>query len=191
LRCFLFDLVRRRRIHPPLSPARPAERLPPHPPLRPVRRHGSRAQHRARTPSARRVQGLARERARRGRQRERKRFACAPLPMLRRPDDHRRDVRGPASWALAAAEPDQDRHLMTVAPHPASHHRSLSPQAARRNTNAMPTRRPQSSFDQSEPLAPAHRRHPRGRPSALPPKIPTATGRQRLARRPSAILKFP
>ena len=33
--------ARRRRVHPPLSPARPAERLPPHPPLRPVRRNGS------------------------------------------------------------------------------------------------------------------------------------------------------
>ena len=37
------------RVHPPLSPARAAERLPPHPPLRPVRRRGSSQQHRARS----------------------------------------------------------------------------------------------------------------------------------------------
>ena len=52
--------ARRRRVHPPLSPARAAKRFPPHPPLRPVRRNGSSAQHRARPPIARRARGLAR-----------------------------------------------------------------------------------------------------------------------------------
>ena len=42
--------ARRRRVHPPLAPARPAEPLPPHPPLRPLRRRGSSAQHRAPSP---------------------------------------------------------------------------------------------------------------------------------------------
>src|SRR5271157_1292991 len=80
--------ARRGRVHPPLPPARAAERLPPHPPLRPVRRHGSSLQHRARPPIARRARGRARALARRAGQRGRNRFAGAPLPVLRRPDDH-------------------------------------------------------------------------------------------------------
>ena len=48
------------RVHPPLSPARAAQRLPPHPPLRPVCRRRSSPQHRARPPSARRARTLAR-----------------------------------------------------------------------------------------------------------------------------------
>jgi hypothetical protein len=47
--------ARRRRVHPPLSPPRAAERLPPHPALRPVRQRGSRSEHRARAPIARRA----------------------------------------------------------------------------------------------------------------------------------------
>ena len=46
--------ARRPRVHPPLSPSRAAERLPPHPPLRPHRRRGSRSEHRARPAVARR-----------------------------------------------------------------------------------------------------------------------------------------
>ena len=52
--------ARRGRVHPPLSPARPAQRLPPHPPLRPVCRNGSSPQHRARPTMARRARGFAR-----------------------------------------------------------------------------------------------------------------------------------
>ena len=44
--------ARRRRVHPPLSPARAAERLSSHPPLRPVRQRRSRPQHRARPAAA-------------------------------------------------------------------------------------------------------------------------------------------
>ena len=40
--------------------------------------------------------------------RRRNTFACAPMPVLRRPDDHHRDVRGRAPWAIAIAEPDED-----------------------------------------------------------------------------------
>ena len=80
---------------------------------------------------------------------------------------------------------------MTVAPHTPAHCRLLSPKAAGRNMNAMPARPPQSSFDQCEPLAAAHRRNRKRRTSALQPKTPAATGRRRLARRPSAILKSP
>ena len=51
--------------------------------------------------------------ARRGRQRDRKTRACAAMPMLRRPHDHHRNLRRRAPCALAIADPDQDRHLMT------------------------------------------------------------------------------
>ena len=107
--------ARRRRVHPPLSPARPAERLPPHPPLRPHRRRGSSAQHRARSPIAHRGHAAARERARRGRQRDRNTSDRPPMPMLRRPDDHNRYVRGRAPCAIAIANPDQLRIRWTSA----------------------------------------------------------------------------
>ena len=77
-------------------------------------------QHRARPPIARRADD-APAFARRGRQRGRTTFASAPMPVLRRPDDHRRDLRRRAPCAIAIAEPDQDRHLMIdVAALPAS-----------------------------------------------------------------------
>src|ERR1700683_3222964 len=75
------------------SPPPPAERLPPHPPLRPLRRNGSSPQHRARPTIARRARGLARALAQRGGQRGRKTFALASMSGLRRPDDHRRNIR--------------------------------------------------------------------------------------------------
>ena len=66
----------------------------------------------------------------------------APLPVLRRPDDRRRDVRRAAPLAFPLAGSHQDRQLMTVATRPASLRRSLSPPAARRNTNPTPARPP-------------------------------------------------
>jgi hypothetical protein len=91
---------------------RAAERLSSHPPLRPVRRNGSSAQHRARPPIARRARGLARALARQGGQRGRNSFAGASMSVLRRPHDHRRDIRRRAPRPSFTAEPDQDRHLM-------------------------------------------------------------------------------
>jgi putative transposase len=79
--------------------------LPPHPPLRPLRRRASSPQHRARPPIA----GRARALARRGGQRGRIGFACAPLSVLRRPDDHPRNLRRRAPRALAFTDPKQDR----------------------------------------------------------------------------------
>ncbi len=73
--------------------------------------------------------------------------------MLRRPDDHRRDVRGCAPCAIPAAEPDQDRHLMTVAARPASQRRSLSPPAVRPSMRALTSPPPQT---RSERRASAH-----------------------------------
>jgi hypothetical protein len=77
--------------------------------------NGSSAQHRARPPSARRAQVPRQALAGRDRQRRRTPFARTPLPMLRRPDDHHRDVRGRAPCAVATAEPGSgstphDRH---------------------------------------------------------------------------------
>ena len=63
------------------------------------------------------------------------------------PDDHRRDVRERAPCAVATAEPDQDRHLMTVAAHSASQRRFSSPPAARRSMTPLTSRRHRSSFD--------------------------------------------
>ena len=67
------------------------------------------------------AQGLAPKRARQGRQRDRNAFACAPMPVLRRPDDRHRDVRRPRPARSPPPIPDQDRHLMIVAALPASH----------------------------------------------------------------------
>jgi len=111
--------------------------------------------------------------------------------LLRRPDDHRRDVRRAAPLALVVAEPDQDRQFMTVAPRSASHRRSPSPPAARRNTSATPARGRQSSCDRAQPLAPVHRLNRNPQPSALPLKTPSVADCRRLARQPSAILKSP
>jgi hypothetical protein len=179
------------RVHPPLSPARVAERIPPHPTLRPVGRRGSHSEHRARAAIARPVQGPDRQRTRRRRQRRRSRFVLLPMPMLRRPDDHRRDLRRPASYSIAIAEPDQDRHIMTRATPSASHRRSVSPPAARRNTSVMSARGRQPSFDRAQRLAPAHRRHRKQAPATLPLRTPSATGCRRPARQPPAILKSP
>src|SRR5271166_2889414 len=46
-----------RRVHPPLSAARAAERLPPHPPLRPVRQRRSSLQHSDAMVSVRKKEG--------------------------------------------------------------------------------------------------------------------------------------
>ena len=63
---------------------------------------------------------------------------------------------------------------MTGAPHSASHRRSPSPPAARRNTSATPARGRQSSCDRAQPLAPVHRRNRKRPPLPLPPKTPSA-----------------
>ena len=75
---------------------------------------------------------------RRGRQPGRRRLACTPLPVLRRPDDHRRDVRRPAPLAFPCRRPRSGSTAHDRRPHAAAHCRSPSPPAARRNTSAMP-----------------------------------------------------
>ena len=83
---------------------------------------------------------------------------------------------GPRPCAFAVAEPDQDRHLMTVAARPASQRRFPSPPAARRSRNATSSRPPHRLSSRR-----AHPRcsHPR------PPKSPSSRSRQQ-HRPPSA-----
>ena len=116
------------------------------------------------------------ERSRRGRQRGRNSFACASMSVLRRPDDHRRNLRRRAPCALAIADPDQDRHLMTVAALPASQRRFASPPAARRSRKAMSSRPPQTL---SRRRAHTRRSHPRPRKSSSSSLPTTNTGRPR------------
>ena len=180
-----------RRVHPPLSPARAAERLPPHPPLRPLRQRRSSAQHRARPPIAGRARGLAAKRARRGRQRDRNTFACAPLPVLRRPDDHCRNLRRRAPRALAITDPDQDRHLMTVAALPAAQRRFSSPPTARRSRKAMSSQGRRSSSKRRAHTRPSHPRPRKTPSSSLPPRTMRATGPRSPTSAPSATPKSP
>ena len=63
----------------------------------------------------------------------------------RRAPPSQRVRRGRAPCAIAIANPDQNRHLMTVAAHLASQPRSLSLPAARRSTRALTSSRPRSA----------------------------------------------
>ena len=177
-------------LHPPLSPPRAAERLPPHPPSRPARRRDAGGKHRARPTVARRGGARAPALAR-GRQSGRRRLPCATLPVLRRPNDRRRDVRRAARLAVPVAEPDQDRQLMTAAGKLAAHRRSPSPPAASRNVSAMSVRGSQSPCDRRRRLPRAHHCPRTHLTPSLPTKAPNAAGRRRLARPPSATLKSP
>jgi hypothetical protein len=98
----------------------------------------------ARPTNTRRARGLARALAQHGGQRGRKTFALASMSLLRRPDDHRRNIRRRAFFPLAIAEPDQDRHLMTVAALPATQRLSVSLLATRRNGPPLSSHRPQT-----------------------------------------------
>ena len=167
---------------------RMAGKRTPHPPLRPVRRNGSNAQYRPHSPNAR----LARHLARRGRPRGRKTFAGASMPVLRRPDDHRRDVRRPTPWALSAAKPDQDRHLMiAIAVFAATQCRSRSPPAASLSRNATSSQGIQSC---SRRHARARRWHARPRKrssSSFPPRTIRDAGLRSLTSASSETPKSP
>ena len=85
------------------------------------------------------------------------------MPLLWRPDDHRRNLRRRAPRALAIADPNQDRHIMTIAALPAAQRRSSSSPTTRRSTNPMSSRPPQTL---SSRRAHTRRSHPRPRKSA-------------------------
>ena len=153
-----------------------------------IRWNGSSAQHRARPPIARRAQGLAPARARRARQRDRDTFASAPMPVLRRPDDHRRDLRWRAPRAFPSPNPHQDRQLMTTSPRFPPRNADLSsPSAARRSRKALSLTRSADSLQAPRPrqarpssrLEQARRRRSRREACAPPASAVTRPGRPR------------
>ena len=99
-----------------------------------------------------------------------------PMPMLGRRDDHHQYVRGRAPCAIAIANPDQNRHLMIGAAHPASQYRSLLLPAAHRSTRALTSARPMIRFDRCVNAKPAHASDRRGSSSSLAPSRPRAVG---------------
>jgi hypothetical protein len=80
---------------------------------------------------------------------------------------------------------------MTVAMHPASHRRSLSPPAPRRNTNAIFARCPQSLPDRRERDTPAQFRDRKRPTSPVPPPRLSVADYRRVAREPFATRKSP
>ena len=115
--------ARRRRVHPPLSPPRPASALPPHPLLRPSARPDART-----TSSVRQLLTAStqpRERARRGRQRDRTSTARCPCCGGRMIII---DTFEGARPAQRHREPDQSTPAIAAA-HLASQPRSLSSRA--------------------------------------------------------------
>ena len=111
--------ARPRRVHPPLSPTRPARAASTASAITAsspaaVRAHNIERDFRQLLTASR---SRAKSRARRGRQRDRNTSDRPPMPMLRRPDDHHQYVsraRAPAQSPSPARI--QNRHLMTRKP---------------------------------------------------------------------------
>jgi hypothetical protein len=102
------------------------------------------------------------------------------MSMLRRPDDHRREIRRRAARAVFIAEPDQDRHLMIgVALLSASQPGFFPPPAARRSRKALRSQAPHALYKrracvrrEQDPSQKARR--PRSRRELSPPPAPEA-----------------
>ena len=91
------------------------------------------------------------------------------MSVLRRPDDHHRNLRRRSPCATATAGPDQDRHLMIIAALSPSQRRFSSPPAARRSSKAMSPQGRQSFSKRSAHTRRSHAR-PRKRSSSwFPP----------------------
>ena len=141
---------------------------------------------------ARRARSPAGTLARRARQRSRRSFGCAPMPVLRRPDDHRRDVRRRTPRALAIANPHQDRHLMIViAVLPASQPRSASLPAAPRSRRALSSQRRRTPSERRAHAKPSYARDRTRSSSSFPPIRRAASGLRRHMCDPSPTLKSP
>ena len=108
------------------------------------------------------------------------------MSVLRRPDDHRRNLRRRAPRALAFADPDQDRHLMTVAALPAAQPRFSSPPTARWSRKAMSSQGRRSSSKRRAHIRPSHPRPRKTPSSSLPPRTMRATGPRSPTSAPSA-----
>ena len=86
--------AQRRRVHSPLSPPRPAERLPPHPPLRPLRRNRFEPATSSASDNCSPRPRASPERSPNAADSEAERPSpLRPCPELRRPEDHRRNIR--------------------------------------------------------------------------------------------------
>ena len=108
------------------------------------------------------------KRARRRRQRDRNTFACAPMPVLRRPDDHHRDVRRSAPRATprqsgSGSTPHDHRRASRLEPPIA-----FAP-PARRSRRPTSSRGRQSSPDRRARARAAHPRDRTRSSSSFPP----------------------
>ena len=113
-----------RRVHPTLPDPRAAEGLPSHPTLRTARQRQPSRKHCACTQAARRAVQPKRTRDAQASDRRTSR-AAASMSVLRRPNDHHRDLRArlrAEAPSHAGSGSDQDRHLMM--PSPSIHDRS-------------------------------------------------------------------
>ena len=130
------------RVHPALSPARAAQRLPPHPPLRALRQRQPRRQHRDRPRTARRRPACRRPATAAGCHTGRAACAAQPMPALRRPHDRHRGVRTRLR-AEVAADTGQVRYVMsqTFSEPPLSRSLALAPRW-RRSLSAQPRQSP-------------------------------------------------
>ena len=108
--------ARRRRVHPALPAPRSAQGVPPHPPLRAARQRRLQGQYRACQGADRRARagdrsaGGARQRGPSRRRRDR---PSPAMPLLRRPHDHRRDLR---ARRAPRAPPSPDTGVRTAMP---------------------------------------------------------------------------
>ncbi len=111
------------------------------------------------------------------------------MSVLRRPDDHHRNVRRRAPCAFISAEPDQDRHFMTtITVLPASQRRSASLPTARRALSSQP---PQTLFKRRAHASPSHARDRTRSSSSLPPITLGASGPRSHECDPPATFKSP
>src|SRR5215831_7146553 len=151
---------RRRRVHPPLPDPCPAQRLSPHPSLRPFRQCQPGEQYCIGPPAPRRTRpGPVEPGARRRRKWSRRpRLEC--LSLLRRADDHHRDLRTRLPAPPVAPTVNRPRQFMTntlVSPTPAAppvRHRDLAGGA-----HPQPTATASAAFARENPN-PTARHHP-------------------------------
>ena len=104
----------------------------------------------------------------RGRRRNRNTFARASMPLLRRPNDHHRNLRRRPPGPAAIPVPDHDRLLMTIAALSPSQRRFSSPPAARQSRKPISSQARQSFSKRSARARPAHLRNPIPPPSSPP-----------------------
>ena len=174
-----------RRVHPPLSPPRAAERLPPHPHygLALRARNIERARQALAAPKVSPQSAPA----------EANSGTEPPSPTHRCPWCGGRMIvveSSKARRALAVAEPDQDRHFMIdVAALPASQRPFSSPSAARRSRKASPSQDLRILSQRRARARPVHPRDRTSSPSSFPPRTMGVAGPRRDTPEPSAILK--